>query len=143
MNVNELLELIKKEQPVIVRDKTIQPNKVDEVRMETGESIYWVYTIDELWLSIDLVSEEVILFHDIEEEFDASEESLFYANDDYEFTFETSARIIDEDGEEEPINFRDYEESEGKVLRIYENEVSGDVACSVGDKITEEELQEV
>ncbi|MCH8049778.1 hypothetical protein IH979_03680 [Patescibacteria group bacterium] len=141
MNITEALENLQDDRPIIVGDKTITPDKIDEIRLETGERVFWIRSEDHLWLSIDPNSEEVILFHDIDEMFDKNEDSHFYANDDYEFSYEAVATVIDEDGEEEPLRLKEYEERGGKVLRITEFSVSGDIVNSIGRKVPEEELQ--
>lgn len=142
MNIATALKKLQADESIVIGDKTFTPDKIDHVQLETGEKVFWISSDEGPWLSIDPESEEVIFFEQIEEEFDGSADSLFYLNDDYEFSYETTARIIDEDGEEEPVAFREYEENQGKLLRIYENQVTGDVMSSVGKKLTEEELQE-
>lgn len=146
MKVREVLKKFQNDEPVVVRDKTFEPHQIDTFRLETGELIYWIKDGEDLWMSIDLESEEVILFHEVEADVSPSEESVFYAGDDYEFTFETTARVLDEDDPTEEIDtvdFRDFERADGRIFRAMEFEVTGDVMTFTGRKITEEELQEV
>lgn len=144
MKISEALKALKNDEPILVRDKTVEPHNIDEFKLETGEMIYWIKDGTDVWLAIDEASEEVILFNEIEADVDLAAESVFYAGDDYEFTFEASAQILDEDGEEQDkVDFRDYERTDGQVIRVMEFEVNGDMQAFVGWKVAEEELQEI
>lgn len=127
---------------VIVRDKTFEPSGLDEVRLESGESVFWIRDGEGIWISIDTHSDEVILFHDIEEEFDPVQEAQMYMGDEYEFSSEVTAKVLDEDGEEvDSVVYRDFENGNGDMLKIMEFEVTGDVVAAVGAKVTEDDLQ--
>lgn len=144
MTIKQAIDAVKNGNPIIVGDKTMAPDTVDEVKLKTNERVYWVRSDDAIWLSLDAPSEEILVFTDIEEEFDPAEDALFYANEDYELSFETEdAKLVDEDGEEEAVMWRDYESGTGRVVRITEYEVSGDIIVSTGTKAAEEELGEV
>lgn len=144
MTIKQAIEAVQNGDSIIVGDKTVSPQTVDEVKIETGERVYWVRGDDTIWLSLDAPSEEILVFTDIEEEFDVAEDAHFYANEDYELSFETEdAKMVDEDGEEEAVMWRDYESATGRVLRITQYEVSGDVIVSTATKAAEEDLGEV
>lgn len=141
MRVQEVLETINKFDPVVVAGKTFEPQTIDQVILESGETVFWVHGDDGSWLSLDQESEEVIRFTDVEEEVGAAKDVVLYAGDEYEFSYESSAKVRDEDGEEELISFREYEAPSGMVLRVINYEVIGERVVSIGEKITEDMLQ--
>lgn len=143
MTIEEALQALQEGSSIIVGDKTFTPKTIDKVRLETGEHVYWVRSDETIWVSLDVDSEEVIVFTDVEEEFDYEEDSHFYVNEDYELSFETEAKMVDEDEEEEPVNWKDYESDAGRVLRITQYSVSGDQIVSSGQKLPEDALNEL
>lgn len=141
MNVKDILELLQDDKEVVVAGKTFEPTAFDEVRLETGESIYWVRDGAGVWLSVDPESEEVILFDDIEGDFDPSEDALIYNGEDFEFSYEGDGKFT-EDGEElDKVLFRDYEGPDGRIIRLAESMANNEVTASLGRKVPEEELQ--
>lgn len=146
MKIGAVLKKFQKQESVIVRDKTFEPHQIDTFKLETGDLVYWIKDGEDLWMSIDLESDEIIIFHEIEAEVDATEESVFYAGDDYEFSYEASAKVLDEDDETQEVDrveIRDFERSDGEIFRVMEFEVTGDVMTLTGRKVPEEELIEV
>lgn len=143
MHVEEALIQLKNFDPVIVLGKTFEPETIDTVRLESGENIFWFHAGENTWLSVDPDSEEVISFSNIEEELSGGKEVKLYAGEEYEFSYESSAKVMDEEGEQETVSFRDYESSEGNILRIMQYEISGDRVVAVGQIISEEMLQQV
>lgn len=141
MKLSAALDLVQNDLPIVVRDKTFTPRGVDEARLDTGESIYWVYTKDGMWLSFDPESDEIILFEDINEELEPEDETVVYQGEDYEFSYEGVIRVDDDDGGT-TTNFKDYQNTDGDVVRIMEDDATGDKSYAYGVKITEEDLQE-
>lgn len=140
MTIPEVLEALQNDCPIVVGDTTFEPRGVDEVTLETGEAVYWARKED-TWLSIDPSSDEIILFEDIDEELEPEDDTVVYGGEDYEFSYEGSATMSGEDGEEQVMHFREYESPEGEIIRITENENTGDTRISLGSKLTEDELQ--
>lgn len=140
MNIPEALELLKNDEPIVVRDMTFSPRGVDEVTLDTGESVFWVRGSEGMWLSIDPEGEEVWLFEDLEEEFEPEDDTVVYGGEDHEFSYEAKATILEEDGGT-ILSFKDYEGPTGKIVRIMEDESTGDLSFAYGMQITEEELQ--
>jgi hypothetical protein len=141
MRVQEILEVINQFDPVVIAGKTFEPVTIDQVILESGESVYWAHGNDGPWISIDPESEELIVWSDVEEEVGNSKDTVLYAGDEYEFSYESSARVRDEDGEEELVSWREYEAPSGTLLRVMSFEVTGDHVVSIGEKIAEEFLQ--
>jgi hypothetical protein len=140
MKLSAALELVKNDEPIVIRDKTVNPRGVEEVTLETGEQVYWVYTKEGMWLSLDPAGEEILLFEDIDEELEEEDETVVYGGEDYEFSYEGIAKIKDDDGGT-ATSFREFENADGDIIRMMEDEASGDISCAYGIKITEEDLQ--
>ena len=141
MKIQNVIEKFLEEESLVVDGKTFFPNRLEEIQLETGENFYWIEDEGDAWLSIDPESEEVILFHKLDEEIDSSGETTFYNGTDYEFEFETVAYAMDEGEKSEKLLFKDFENN-GETLRVIENTVTNDVESSLGKKITEDDFQE-
>ncbi|MBU4315352.1 hypothetical protein KJ673_03020 [Patescibacteria group bacterium] len=145
MDVKKALETLLQNQAIVINDKTFQPTLINKIHLSTGEEQYWIRSDDSVWLSIDPGSEEVIMLEDIDEELEASDDSVSYAGEDYEFSYEADGKVMDEDGEQiDMVEFREYESLRGDTLRLTEYEVAADIVQSaIGWTITEDDLQEV
>lgn len=145
MDVKKALEYLLQLQAIVINDKTFQPTIINKVNLKTGESQYWIRSNDSVWLSIDPGSDEIRMFEDIDEELEPADETVFYAGEDYELSYEADGKVFDEDGEQiDIVEFKEYESQKGDVLRLTEYEVAADVIQSaIGWTITEADLQEV
>jgi hypothetical protein len=141
MQLSVALDLVQNDLPIVVRDKTVHPRGIDEVRLETGEIVYWVYTKEGMWLSLDPESEEILLFEDVNEDLEPEDDTVVYRGEDYEFSYEGVAKLEDDDGGV-TTNFKDYENTRGNIVRIMEDDSTGEQSFAFGVKITEEDLQE-
>lgn len=141
MTIVEVLSALQDDQPVVVRDKTFKPASVDAILLDTKETVYWVRSRDGIWLSIDPESEEVKMFEDINEELEPEDDVVVYGGDDYEFSYEGSATLKNDEAGG-LMSFREFENANGNIVRITEYEATGDVVVSYGNVITEEEMQE-
>lgn len=141
MTIKEVLAALKEECPVVIGDTTFEPRGMDKLTLEAGEFVYWATKGDGTWLSIDPQSDEIILFEDINEELEPEDDTVVYGGEDYEFSYEDSATMKSDDGEEAVLHFREFESSGGDIIRITENENTGDTRYSLGTKLTEDDLQ--
>lgn len=141
MKISEALDLLENDQAIVVRDKTFNPRGVDAVSLETGETVYWVHSREGIWLSLDPEGEEIILFEDIDEELEPEDDIVVYGGEDYEFSYEGTATMSAEDGGK-VMTFKEFEDSSGEIIRIMEEESTGDISSAYGTKLTEEDLQE-
>jgi hypothetical protein len=142
MNAAQVLKIFQKGSPIVVAGKTVDPKHLDKILLKSGDVMYWVRDGSDRWISIDIGSDEIIFFTDLDEHLDPSEDLLIYQGDEYSFTFEGSAAVIDEDEEEgDQVDFKDFEHDRGEILRIMEYVVTGDVLTALGKKVPEEEIQ--
>ncbi len=140
MKINEALEHLENDQSVVVRDKTFHPRGVEPILLETGETVYWVHSRDGLWLSLDPAGEEIILFEDVDEEIEPEDEIVVYGGQDYEFSYEGTATMSAEDGGK-VVSFKEYETGSGEIIRLMEEQSTGEMSAAYGKKLTEEDLQ--
>lgn len=141
MTISEVLEALKNDSPIVVGDTTFETRGLDVLTLATGESVYWASKRDGTWLSIDPSSEEIIMFEEIEEELEPEDDTVVYGGEDYEFSYEDTATLKNDEGEETVLRFREFESADGDIIRMTENESTGDVRVSLGTKLTEDDLQ--
>lgn len=143
MQIKKALERLQNDKAILVKNFTFEPDTIDHALLDTGESVYWVRNETGRWLSVDVASEEVFLFEEVEEEIDIEEEVVVFQNRDFEFTYEGIGTLVDDDGVElESVHFKDYE-GDGDVLRVVASEVTGDQMVSIGRVVAESEISEV
>ena len=141
MKIQNVIEKFTEFKPLVVDGTTFTPESLEEVKLETGDSVFWVEDDGNLWLALDAESDEVILFNKIEEEVDSSGETMYFNGTDYELEYEATGFIIEDGEQTEKLLFKDYE-ANGEVLRVVENTVTANVEASLGKKITDEDFQE-
>ncbi len=140
MTIAEALKRVQQEQPIIVRDKTFEPTRADEIVLESGETVFWVRAKDGTWLSLDQEGEEVIQFEDIDEEMEPEDDIVVYGGQDYEFSYESKVTLLTDDGGT-IMMMREFE-GPSAIIRLIVDESTGDTTASYGRKVNEEELQE-
>jgi hypothetical protein len=140
MKISEALAHLEDDQSVVVRDKTFHPRGVEPILLETGETVYWIHSRDGLWLSLDPAGEEIILFEDVDEEIEPEDEIVVYGGQDYEFSYEGTATMSVEDGGK-VVSFKEYETGSGEIIRLMEEQSTGEMSAAYGKKLTEEDLQ--
>ena len=140
MTIAEALKKVQEEQPIIVRDTTFVPQRVDEVVLESGETVFWVHANNGTWLSLDPEGEEVIHFENLDEEMEPEDDIVVYGGQDYEFSYESKITLLTDDGGT-MMMMREFE-GPSAIIRLIQDESTGDTSASYGRKVNEEELQE-
>lgn len=143
MQISQALSDLEKGKSIAIAGKTFAPTLIDEVKMKSGETMYWIRDGGDVWLSLDPASDEVILFVGIEVELDLEEDTVVYSGEDYEFYYEDEGTLYEEGEEIDKIHFRDYEGGDGQVMRVASYSVNNEVLSSLGQKVPEEDLQPV
>jgi len=141
MTIAEIVLALQVDHNIIVRDKTFHPRSVETAVLDTGENVYWAYGAAGVWLSVDPGGEEIMQFEDIDEELEPEDDVVVYGGNDFEFSYEGSATLKDDDTST-TYSFREFENSDGRRIRLTTNEGSGDTKVSFGAVVTEEEIQE-
>lgn len=140
MEITKALSALQNDEPIVIRDKTFKPRKVEAVSLETGEKVYWITSRDSVWLSLDPEGEEIILFEDIDEELEPEDDIVVHGGEDYEFSYEGVATMSQEEGGK-VVSFKEYASADGEIIRIMEEESTGEKSGAFGVKLTEEDLQ--
>jgi hypothetical protein len=141
MDIAAALELLQADEPILVRGRTFEPRTIDPMSLDTGETLFWVYSKDGTWMSIDPEGEEVIFFEDVEEELEPEDDMVVYQGTDYELSYEGVAIPKEVEGSA-GFAVRDYESSKGDIVRLIEDSATSDVTGAHGRKVTEDVLQE-
>lgn len=141
MTISQVLSALQNDEAIVVRDRTFRCSLLEELVLDTHETVYWAHGREGIWLAIDPGSEEIKLFEDIEEELEPEDDTVVYRGDDYELSYEGSANLKDDEAGGS-MTLREFESSDGEIIRITEYEATGDVAVAVGKVLTEEEIQE-
>ncbi len=143
MQVSEAIKKLQNEETILVDGKSFEPTSIEALKLDTGEMMYWVRDGGDIWLSLDPASDEVILFNEVEAEMDGEEDTVVHAGEDYEFAYAGEGKLYEEEEEVDKILFRDYEGRGGAVVRIAQYTLNGDVISSLGQKIPEEDIQDI
>mgnify|MGYP003967923267 FL=1 len=143
MHIKDALALWLENKPVAVQGKTFDPVTIEEVKFKTGDRMYWIRNNEDLCLSVDPESEEITLFHDLDEEIEIGDDLAVYSGQDFECSYVGECRIMDGEEELDKIVVRDYEGPDGQLLRAIEYIVSGEKTLLLGHIIPEEELTSV
>jgi hypothetical protein len=141
MTIAEVVSALQNEQKIVVRDKTFVLRTLETVVLDTGENVYWAYGKGGIWLSIDPGSEEIVQYEDIDEELEPEDDIVVYGGDDYEFSYEGSATLKD-DETAAMYTFREFENMDGRHIRLTVNEGNSETTVATGTLVTEEEIQE-
>ncbi len=141
MKISAAIEILKNDEPIVVRDKTFKPKGAYALTLDTGEVIYWVYSNDDGWLSLDEDSDEILFMTELDEEVEPEDDIVVYGGKDYEFSYEGSAHMKDDEAGENYV-FKEYESPAGEIIRIMERESTGDMSYHSGVKLTDEDLQQ-
>jgi hypothetical protein len=141
MMISEIVAALQAETGIIVRDKTFHVRSVETAILDTGENVFWAYSDAGVWLSVDPGGEEIMQFEDIDEELEPEDDVVVYGGNDYEFSYEGSATLKD-DETAATYTFREFENSDGRRIRLTTDEGNGDTTVSFGMVVTEEEIQQ-
>ncbi len=141
MTIAEVISALQQGAAIVVRDKTFELKTLETAILDTGENVYWAYAKDGMWLSIDPGSEEIVQYEDLNEELEPEDDTVVYGGDDYEFSYEGAATLKD-DETAAMFTFREFENSEGRRIRITVDEANTETSVAIGSLVTEEEIQE-
>ncbi len=141
MMISEIVAALQADSGIIVRDKTFHVRSLETAVLDTGENVFWAYGDAGMWLSVDPGSEEIMQFEDIDEELEPEDDVVVYGGNDYEFSYEGSAALKDDETATTYV-FREFENSDGRRIRLTTDEGNGDTTVSFGMVVTEEEIQE-
>lgn len=143
MTTDQLLSL-KSKTTLLVKNDPFEYRGRAEITLKSGDIIFWLFSDEGTFLSVNLDTDEVIYFRPTESELESDEEGAVFGGQPYELSYEdkgTVTAIFDEAAVEENdiLNFTDYENDEGGMVRASENESTGESAVLTGTVLVEEE----
>jgi hypothetical protein len=116
-----------------------------EITLEGSQIIHWFFSEEGAFISANLDTEEMIYFFPVEGEVETDEDGAVFEGEPYELSAEdkgTVSAIFDETAVEagDILNFTDYENSDGELVRAQENESTGESQVFTGGVLVEEEV---
>ena len=145
MTTNELIEHLEPGSQLAVQNEPFHYVGKAEVKMRGGDQVCWLYDRRKAVLSINLETDEIFIFWPVGEEADVSEDVALYGIDQFESlsTDEGHVHTITGDvpfDEKEPVRLREYQNDEGKRLRIIQLQNTGQEHMSIGETVLEEDI---
>jgi len=144
MTTDQLLAL-KTNTTLLVKNDPFEYKGRAEITLEGSEIIYWFFSDEGAFISLNPKTEETIYFRQAESEFETDEEGAVYEGEPYELSTEdkgTVTAVFDDTAVEEGdvFTFTDYENDEGRIVRAQENESTGESQVFTGLVLVEEEV---
>lgn len=142
MTMQEIISAILEGKELSVEGVPFSVGNIEEIKLSTGELMYFAYAESGALLSVDPTNEECYLLESCDEEIDLEEDLQVYNGHDYEFSTESEGRLVVEEELTDGVMMRDYEASSGRVLRAIEYQATGDMYAFEGKTVSEEEIVE-
>ena len=109
----------------------------------------WLYDDgEERMISVVADEDELVLFEKIQELIEAEDEAVLYQNKEYEFTYADAGMVTEVVGEsvtevKDKYTFTDYEAQNGELIRIINNENTGENSAYLGRVVGEDDFSEL
>lgn len=118
------------------------------IELDSGHKLRWLYDDEGRVLCVSPQDEELILFHEIEDELEPEDEVLMYQGKEYQFDYEDAGNVLESEGEsvveeEDRFIFSDYQMQGGEIIRLIENETTGESSAYVGTYASDEDVAEM
>lgn len=115
--------------------------------LEGGDVRYWLYDDSRAMLAISEKDEELVFFQSIDEELEPEDGIVLFHGEEYEDNYQDAGRVTEVLGElgseeEDAISFVDYQNADGKVVRMIINENSGESQAFGGHMVVEEDVKD-
>jgi len=119
-----------------------------KIELDSGHKLRWLYDDEGRMLSIAPQDEELILFHEVEDEIEPEEEMILFQGKEYEFSYEDAGNVLEVEGdsateEEDRFMFSDYQAAGGEIIRLIENENTGESSAYTGIFVSDEDVSEM
>lgn len=115
------------------------------ILLEGGDTLYWLYDENGNMISIHPETEEIILFHLIEEEYEIEEDSVLFNNDNFDLSYQDKGTADESDegayiNEKSIIELKDFQKGDGEIFRLLSNIADGEETGFVGAVVLEEDI---
>ncbi|MBI4435636.1 DUF4178 domain-containing protein [Candidatus Uhrbacteria bacterium] len=118
------------------------------IELDSGHRLRWLYDDEGRMLSVAPQDEELILFREIEDEIEPEDEMIMFQGKEYEFEYEDAGNVLESEGEaladaDDRFLFSDYQTKGGEIVRLVENESTGESTAYVGVYVSDEDISEM
>lgn len=119
-----------------------------QIELDSGHRQRWLYDDEGRVLCVSPQDEELILFREIDEELEPEEEILTYQDKEYQFESQDAGNVLESEGEavveeEDRFLFSDYQMQGGEIIRLIENESTGESSAYIGTYASDEDVAEM
>src|SRR3989338_5794808 len=147
MNIKRLLKLQLGEAISVFNDPFMYVGQA-KIQLDSGHTLRWLYDDEEQLLSVDPKYDELILFEELEDEVEPEDEMIIFQGKEYEFDYEDAGNVLETEGESDSEEdtrflFSDYQAKGGEIIRMIENENTGETNVYMGRYVTEEDITEM
>lgn len=147
MNIKRLYKL-KLGQVITVFNKPFTYVGHAYIELDSGRRLRWLYDDEGRLLSVSPQDEELILFREIQDELEPEDEVLMYQDKEYQFDCEDVGNVLENEGEsvveeEDRFIFSDYQLQGGEIVRLIENESTGESSAYVGKYASDEDVAQM
>lgn len=118
------------------------------IDLDNGQTIRWLYDDEGSMVSVSREDEEIIFFHEINEEVEPEGNTISFGDKEYEFSYEDTGTVANVEGEavgeeDDRYMYSDYQSAEGDLLRLVSNETTGEKMAYKGKYVSEDDVVEV
>ena len=118
------------------------------IELDSGHKLRWLYDDEGRMFSVSVQDEEMILFSEVEDELEPDEEIVLFRGKEYEFEYEDAGVVVESKGEalaegDDRFLFSDYQTQGGDIVRLVENESTGESMVYVGVYVSDEDVSEM
>lgn len=142
MTLSELVQAISEGLDLTVEGVPLSFESVEEVKLSTDDMLYLAFAESGALLSVDPTNEECYLLDRCDEEMDLSEDLQVFNGSDYEFSTEEEGRVLVNDDFADGVTIRDYQASNGRIIRGIEYQGTGDLYIFEGNVVSEDDIVE-
>ncbi|MBI5794412.1 DUF4178 domain-containing protein [Candidatus Uhrbacteria bacterium] len=147
MTIKELFKL-KLGESVRVANKSFTYVGHAKIELDSDRTIRWLYNDENGMLSISPEDEEIMLLQEVETDLEPDGDTITFKEKEYEFLSEESGAVVDTHGEsvaepDETFLISDYQTTDGEILRIVNNEASGENLVYEGKYVSEDDIVEL
>lgn len=119
-----------------------------QIEIDDGAKLRWFYDDEGNLFSVSLKDEELIFFKEIDDEVEPEGDTVVFKDKEYEFTSEDAGVVMDTNGESvaevnDTFLVSDYQTPEGEILRIINNEETGENLVYLGRYVSEDDVTEL
>lgn len=147
MTTDEILHHLEPGTTLLVRNDPFEYVGKAEITLDGGDVVYWLFADDGSILSVNPQTDEMTDFWMVEEQLEREEgeDIVAYGGESYELSYKDKGSVTTVEGEttveeNEGYKFEDFENDDGELVRILENENNGDQQAYSGGILVEEDI---